>query len=129
MNLIDVFPRWMSEFRRFQNLKSQIFLYGNVYDCYYFPVNHHTAETDDQLQWSKFPNIETLMRRYLLNEHYEIVCYYDIIDGLEVHSSDEDINEDTILKFLAEDNPQASEEYRNADIRQISANLNNVFYK
>ena len=126
MNLIDVFPRWMSEFRRFQNLKSQIFLYGNVYDCYYFPVNHHTAETEDQLQWSKFPNIETLMRRYLLNEHYEIVCYYDIIDGLEIYSSDEDINEETILKFLAEDNPQAGEEYRNADIRQISANLNNV---
>lgn len=126
MNLQEIFPRWMSEFRRFQNLKSQIFLYGNVYDCYYFPVNHRLAQKEEELQWSKFPDIETLMRRYLLNENYEIVVYYDIIDGLELHSSDEKINKNTILKFLAEDNEKASEDYRNADIRQVENNLDNA---
>ena len=126
MNLQEIFPRWMSEFRRFQNLKSQIFLYGNVYDCYYFPVNHRLAQNENELQWSKFPDIETLMRRYLLNENYEIVSYYDIIDGLEVHSSDEKITKNTILKFLAEDNKQANEDYKNADIRQVENNLDNV---
>ncbi len=126
MNLQEIFPRWMSEFRRFQNLKSQIFLYGNVYDCYYFPVNHRLAQNEDELQWSKFPDIETLMRRYLLNENYEIVAYYDIIDGLEVHSSDEKITKRTILKFLAEDNQKAREDYSNADIRQVENNLDNV---
>ena len=126
MNLQEIFPRWMSEFRRFQNLKSQIFLYGNVYDCYYFPTNHRLAQNEDELKWSKFPDIETLMRRYLLNENYEIVAYYDIIDGLEVHSSDETINKKTILKFLAEDNKKASEDYSNADIRQVENNLDNV---
>ena len=126
MNLQEIFPRWMSEFRRFQNLKSQIFLYGNVYDCYYFPVNHQVAKTEEELQWSKFPDIETLMRRYLLNENYEIVAYFDIIDGLEVHSTDEKINKNTILKFLSEDNKKASEDYKNADIRQVVNNLDNV---
>jgi len=126
MNLQEIFPRWMSEFRRFQNLKSQIFLYGNVYDCYYFPVNHQLAQNEEELQWSKFPDIESLMRRYLLNENYEIVAYYDIIDGLEVHSSDEKISKNTILKFLSEDNKQASEDYSSADIRQVENNLDNV---
>ncbi len=126
MNLQATFPRWMSEFRRFQNLKSQIFLYGNVYDCYYFPVNHNVAENEKDLQWSKFSDIQTLMRRYLLNENYEIVAYYDIIDGLEIHSSDEKITKNTILKFLAEDNKKASDDYSNADIRQVENNLDNV---
>ncbi len=127
MDLQKTFPRWMSEFRRFQNLKSELFLYGNVYDCYYFPVNHHEAQTEDELKWAKFPNIETLMRRYLLNENYQIVTYYDVIDGLEVYSSnEEEINKDTILKFLAEDNKKANAEYRNADIRQVENNLDNV---
>ncbi len=127
MNLQEIFPRWMSEFRRFQNLKSQLFLYGNVYDCYYFPVNHKEAQTEEELKWAKFPNLETLMRRYLLNENYEIVTYYDIIDGLEVYSSnEEEINKDTILKFLAKDNEQAKSEYKNADIRQVENNLDNV---
>ena len=79
MDLQNIFPRWMSEFRRSQNLKSQIFLYGNVYDCYYFPVNHNQAQNEEELEWSKFPDIKTLMRRYLFNENYEIVAYYDII--------------------------------------------------
>jgi len=127
MNLQEIFPRWMSEFRRFQNLKSQLFLYGNVYDCYYFPVNHTEAKTEAELNWSKFPNLETLMRRYLLNENYEIVTYYDIIDGLEVHSSnEEELNKNTILKFLAEDSDQAKNDYRNVDIRQVENNLDNV---
>ena len=126
MNLQESFPRWMSEFRRFQNLKSQIFLYGNVYDCYYFPVNHNVAKNEAELQWSKFSGIEALMRRYLLNENYEIVAYYDIIDGLEIHSSDENINKNTILKLLAEDNNKAKEDYSNADIKQVENNLDNV---
>lgn len=126
MNLQEIFPRWMSEFRRFQNLKSQLFLYGNVYDCYYFPTNHNTADNEQALQWSKFPDIETLMRRYLLNEAYEIVAYYDIIDGLEIHSLDENINKATILKFLSEDNGQAKQDYQNTDMRQIENNLDNV---
>ncbi len=126
MNLQEIFPRWMSEFRRFQNLKSQIFLYGNVYDCYYFPVNHNTAQNEEELKWSKFPDIKNLMRRYLLNENYEIVAYYDIIDLLEVHSSDEEITKDTILKFLSEDNEKAKADYATADIKQVENNLDNV---
>ncbi len=126
MDLQDIFPRWMSEFRRFQNLKSQIFLFGNVYDCYYFPVNHNTAQSEEELKWSKFPDIKTLMRRYLMNENYEIVAYYDIIDALELHSSDEDITKDTILKFLSEDNEKAKIDYASADMRQVENNLENV---
>ena len=38
-----LFPRWMQEFKRFQSMKSEIFLYGNIYDCSYFPINYKDA--------------------------------------------------------------------------------------
>lgn len=78
------FPRWMKELHRFQVLKSQFFLYGNVYDCYYFPQNYYSAATGDDLNWVKFSNIVHLLKHYYRNENYDIITYFDIIDGFNI---------------------------------------------
>jgi ATP-dependent Clp protease ATP-binding subunit ClpA len=78
------FPTWLDEFNRFKALKSEFFLYGNIYDCYYFPINYKTAISNDELKFAKFNNIKELLKKFLKEEGYEIITYFDIIDGLEV---------------------------------------------
>jgi len=98
-----VFPGWMQEFKRFQTLKSQFYLFGNVYDCYYFPVNYHTAKDTQDLKWARFNDLKLLLKLYLKNEGYEIISYYDVIDGIDVESNTSaDINKDNIVKYLIE---------------------------
>jgi len=121
-----VFPKWMQEFKRFQSLKSQFYLYGNVYDCYYFPTNHHQAQNSDELKWAKFNNLRQLLKLYLKNEEYEIICYYDIIDGLDVESSDPAINKETISKFLSENNSNVREYFKSKDIKNVESNLSDI---
>lgn len=96
-----VFPPWMQEFKRFQTLKSQFYLYGNVYDCYYFPVNYNTAINIEDLKWARFNDLKLLLKLYLKNEGYEIISYYDVIDGIDVESPTlPDLSKDNIVKFL-----------------------------
>lgn len=49
MPMVKEFPRWLQEFKRFQSLKSQFYLYGNVYDCYYFHINHHQVTGESKI--------------------------------------------------------------------------------
>jgi len=119
-----IFPGWMQEFKRFQSLKSQFYLFGNVYDCYYFPVNYLQVKTVAELQWARFNNIELLLRLYLKNEGYEIVTYYDIIDGFAVESdASTDMNRENILKFLLENVPDAKEFLESKKIGAIEKKL------
>lgn len=83
------FPTWLDEFNRFKALKSEFFLHGNIYDCYYFPINYKTASTSEELKFAKFNNIKELLKKFLKEEGYEIITYFDIIDGLEVGDPNE----------------------------------------
>jgi ATP-dependent Clp protease ATP-binding subunit ClpA len=83
------FPTWLDEFNRFKALKSEFFLHGNIYDCYYFPINYKTAATSEELKFAKFNNIKELLKKFLKEEGYEIITYFDIIDGLEVGDPNE----------------------------------------
>lgn len=121
-----MFPRWMQEFRRFQALKSQFYLYGNVYDCYYFPVNYDEAKTAEDLRWAKFNDIRQLLMLYLRKEGYEIVAYYDVIDGLEIESSDTEISKEKILKFLSEENSAIKEYFESRKIKAIEKNISDT---
>jgi ATP-dependent Clp protease ATP-binding subunit ClpA len=89
------FPKWLEELNRFKALKSEFFLHGNIYDCYYFPINYKTAENDDNLSFAKFNNIKDLLIEYLKIEEFEQICYFDRIDGLEVVS--ENISVDNLV--------------------------------
>jgi len=97
----NVFPGWMQEFKRFQTLKSQFYLYGNVYDCYYFPVNYHQETDKQKLHWARFNDLKLLLRLYLKNEGYEIISYFDVIDGIEIESPvNPDLGRENIIKYL-----------------------------
>jgi len=115
-------PRWIREFRRFQSLKSQFFLYGNVYDCYYFPVNYQHSVNPNELTWAKF-NLENLLKHYLKNEGFDLITYYDVIDGFSVFSSDESITKSNLLQNLCENNPAAKLDLGNQKIKDIELNV------
>lgn len=96
----NFFPNWLQEFKRFQALKSQFFIYGNVYDSYYFPVNYKETQDEKALRHIKFPDIQSLLIEYLLKEEFEVVTYFDIIDGLSIYSDDKSINEGNLISNL-----------------------------
>lgn len=89
MDKKNYFPTWLEEFNRFKALKSEFFLYGNIYDCYYFPINYKTATNSDELKFAKFNDIKELLKKFLKEEGYDIITYFDIIDGLEVGGANE----------------------------------------
>lgn len=112
MSMVNEFPRWLQEFKRFQSLKSQFYLYGNVYDCYYFHINHHQVTGESKIEdWKKFNTLADLLRRYLRNEQYEVICYYDQIDGFDIASTDPNISRDNLLSFLTAGNAELAKNF------------------
>ena len=89
MDKKNYFPTWLEEFNMFKALKSEFFLYGNIYDCYYFPINYKTVTNSDELKFAKFNDIKELLKKFLKEEGYDIITYFDIIDGLEVGEANE----------------------------------------
>lgn len=120
----NILPGWLQEFRRFQSLKSQFYFYGNVYDCYYFPVNLKSATAEEELQWARFNDISALLRLYLKNSGYEIVAYYDVIDGFDIEAAEgTDIDRDNIIKFLIDTVPNAKSFLDSKKISNIEKKL------
>jgi ATP-dependent Clp protease ATP-binding subunit ClpA len=112
MSMVNEFPRWLQEFKRFQSLKSQFYLYGNVYDCYYFHINHHQVTGESKIEdWKKFNTLPDLLKRYLRNEQYELICYYDQIDGFELASTDPNISRENLLSFLTAGNAELAKNF------------------
>ncbi len=112
MPMVNEFPRWLQEFKRFQSLKSQFYLYGNVYDCYYFHINHHQVTGESKIEdWKKFNTLPDLLKRYLRNEQYELICYYDQIDGFELASTDPNISRENLLSFLTAGNAELAKNF------------------
>lgn len=100
MDTHNIFPRWLQELKRFQALKSEFFLYGNVYDCYYFPVNYQDASDEVALEYAKFDDLRKLLQEYLFSQGFEVVSYFDIIDGISVESNDQTINLENVISSL-----------------------------
>jgi len=122
-----IFPGWMQEFKRFQSLKSQFYLYGNVYDCYYFPVNYNKSEITKDLQWARFNDIQLLLRLYLRNEGFEIIAYYDIIDGLDITSNEATaLNRDNIIAYLIDNVPHAKSFLESKKVGNIEKKLSDA---
>ena len=94
-----IFPKWVQELRRFQSLKSVIFLYGNIYDAFYFPNNYREAADENALVYGKFNNLHQLLEAYFLAEGFENVAYFDIVDGLRVASRSETNAENLAAKL------------------------------
>lgn len=97
MNQSSNFPKWLDELNRFKALKSEFFLYGNIYDCYYFPINYKSVSDPSQLKFLKYNDIKGLLIEYLTQEEYEIISYFDIVDGMELTSPDNKITLDNLV--------------------------------
>jgi ATP-dependent Clp protease ATP-binding subunit ClpA len=100
MDTIKIFPKWLQELKRFQALKSVFFLYGNVYDCYYFPKNYSDTETEKDLKYSKYNEVKDLLQDYLLTQGFDLITYFDVIDGINVKSKDDSVTIDNLLDSL-----------------------------
>jgi ATP-dependent Clp protease ATP-binding subunit ClpA len=100
MDTSKIFPKWLQELKRFQALKSEFFLYGNVYDCYYFPVNYKEVQDESSLTYAKFNDTRELLQQYLSLQGFELIIYFDIIDGISVESKDKTLTIKNIVSSL-----------------------------
>jgi energy-coupling factor transporter ATP-binding protein EcfA2 len=119
MDTNNIFPRWLQDFKRFQALKPQLFLFGNIYDCFYFPVNYKEAKDESELKYAKFNDIRELLQKYLLLQDFELVSYFDVIDGLSLTSSDEKITIENVCSSLQLKNREAEAYLKNARAKKI----------
>jgi energy-coupling factor transporter ATP-binding protein EcfA2 len=85
----NFFPHWLQELKRFQSLKSVIFLYGNIYDAFHFPNNYREASSESSLKFGKYNNLNQLLEAYFLAEGFSLIANFDVVDGLHVASRDE----------------------------------------
>ena len=67
--------RWVRELRRNLHLKTQLYLYGNIYDVVPFRQTHLY--------------LRDFLREFLRAEQYEVIGCYDIVDGLSFESEAE----------------------------------------
>jgi ATP-dependent Clp protease ATP-binding subunit ClpA len=119
METKNIFPAWLQEFKRFEALKSQLFLFGNIYDCYYFPVNYKEAKDESELKYAKFNDIKELLQKYLLLQNFEIVSYFDVIDGITLTSTDEKISLDNVCTSLQLKSRDAEAYLKNARAKKL----------
>ncbi len=77
-------PRWLSELRRCQRLHPAIFLYGNVYDQYFFAPNYQEAPDEEHLDWARFSDLRQLLTTYLRVEGFNLIVGFDPVDDLTV---------------------------------------------
>jgi len=119
MNTNNIFPRWLQELKRFQALKSEFFLYGNVYDCYYFPVNYKDITDENVLSYAKFNDMGDLLQQYLFSQGFEVISCFDVIDGISIKSNDETVNFDNIIASLQLKNKDVESFLKNARARKL----------
>lgn len=119
METSKIFPKWLQELKRFQALKSEFFLYGNVYDCYYFPVNYKEVQDVKSLTYAKFNDTRELLQQYLFSQGFEVITYFDIIDGINVESNDKTVTADNIVSTLQFKNKDADSYLKDAKARKL----------
>jgi flagellar biosynthesis GTPase FlhF len=127
MDTKDIFPAWLQDFKRFQALKPQLFLFGNIYDCYYFPVNYREVDQQADLKYAKFNDIRELLQKYLTAEGFEIVSWFDTIDGIRITSVDEKITLDNLCTSLQLKNRDSEAYLKNARAKKMDDAI--AFYR
>lgn len=119
MQTNQIFPKWLQELKRFQALKSEFFLYGNVYDCYYFPINYKEVQDRKSLIYAKFNDTKELLQQYLLSQNFEVITYFDVVDGISVESNDKSVTLENITTALQLKNRDAEAYLRDAKAKKL----------
>jgi ATP-dependent Clp protease ATP-binding subunit ClpA len=115
-------PKWLQEFKRFLPLKSQFFIHGNINDCYFFPDNK--IEENNELTWIRIPDVKDLIQTFLEREGYELIVYYDVVDGFTVNSIDKEINEENLIDHLELSNCKIKKKLK-SELSTIQVNVEN----
>jgi len=119
MDTNKIFPKWLQELKRFQALKSEFFLYGNVYDCYYFPRNYKDVSNPSELKYTPFETCKDLLQVYLFSQGFEVITYFDIIDGINVESNDKTVTAENIVSTLQLKSKDADSYLKDAKARKL----------
>lgn len=119
MDTNKIFPKWLQELKRFQALKSEFFLYGNVYDCYYFPRNYQNVTNESELKYTPFETCKDLLQVYLYSQGFEVITYFDIIDGITIESNDKSVTTDNIVSTLQLENGDAESYLKDAKAKKL----------
>lgn len=69
-------PIWHQELERFRSFKTTFILEGNIYDLHPYP----SSTAGDEVQWNLL-SFEQYLHRYLVEKGYEIIIFYDHVDG------------------------------------------------
>ncbi len=85
-------PRWVREIQRYLQIKSLFIVYGNIYDQL-----SYMEKDEDGPHWSYWP-LDELLHSLLHKEGYEIVLFYDIVDGVRFLTKKEEEDFHTILQ-------------------------------
>lgn len=78
-------PRWLRELRRNLLMKTLFLLHGNIYDQFLYPV-----PTGESSQMAYLP-LRRLLHYFFREQGYEIVSFYDQVDGIAFFSETERI--------------------------------------
>lgn len=70
--------RWHRELECFARIKSAIVIDGNIHDGYQYPLR----ASDGTVRFVPKPNLESYLDSFLQDHGYDIVVFYDPVDGL-----------------------------------------------
>lgn len=126
-SFISLMPRWTQELHRFLGLKSLFFIYGNIYDCYYFPMNLDSAQSAEELEFLLKNSLgESYLRDLFFNEGYQVVIYYDAVDGFSIYNREGKQDFISTLKTLGIEVSKNQKQYFESDaielIRKLMSN-------
>jgi len=85
MNEQNLYPRWMREFQRYLPIKTQIYLYGNIYDRILYPVKR----PDSNERQPSYFSLRDFLYHFLRERGYQLIGFYDQVDGLTFSSNQE----------------------------------------
>ncbi|OEU66979.1 MAG: hypothetical protein BBJ57_05165 [Desulfobacterales bacterium PC51MH44] len=76
-------PRWLRELARFLPLKNLLFIHGNILDLISYPVKRSES---DEVYWTE-SDLPRFFERFLTSLEYEVVGFFDPVDGLTFPSA------------------------------------------
>lgn len=126
-SLISVMPRWTQELHRFLGLKSLFFIHGNIYDCYYYPLNIDTATAPEQLEYLLKNSLgDSYLKDLFFSEGYSYVICYDAVDGFSIWDRQGKQPFATALKAIGIEDARNPQNYLESDaidlMRRVMAN-------
>lgn len=122
MNDLSLYPRWMRELIRYLPIKTQFYISGNIYDQILYPIKRN-----ESIQWC-YLNIRDFFYQFFIERNYQIIGFFDLVDGMEFKDNEMYQNFQKIIKGK-EITPQQdqqkniSSQQNEAKTKQCSVNL------